>query len=67
MSRQSLKFVVVAAILFSSAVLFAQTAKDAAQQWRVAHEQQILQEFTDLLPFQTLPATPATSVATPTR
>ena len=49
MSRQSLKFVVVAAILFSSAALFAQTAKDAAQQWRVAHEQQILLEFTDLL------------------
>jgi acetylornithine deacetylase/succinyl-diaminopimelate desuccinylase-like protein len=49
MSRQSLKFVVVAAILFFSAALCAQTAKDAAQQWRVAHEQQILQEFTDLL------------------
>ncbi len=49
MSRQLLKFVVVAAILSSSAALCAQTAKDAAQQWRVAYEQQILREFTDLL------------------
>ncbi|MGD1082853.1 MAG: hypothetical protein ABR881_31445 [Candidatus Sulfotelmatobacter sp.] len=49
MTWRSLRFVGLAAILFTSVVLFAQTPKDAAQQWRVAHEQQILQEFTGLL------------------
>src|SRR5271166_3628448 len=49
MTWRSLRFVVPAAILSTSAVLFAQTPKDAAQQWRAAHEQQILQEFTSLL------------------
>jgi len=49
MTWRSLRFVVLVAILFTSAILFAQTSKDAAQQWRTAHEQQILQEFTDLL------------------
>jgi len=39
----------LAAILLPAAFLFAQTPADAARQWRVAHEQQILQEFTDLL------------------
>jgi acetylornithine deacetylase/succinyl-diaminopimelate desuccinylase-like protein len=39
----------VAAVLLSSTVLVAQTPKKAAQQWRAAHEHQILQEFTDLL------------------
>ena len=49
MTWRSLRLVVLAAILLTSAVLFAQTPKDAAQQWRTAHEQQILQEFTGLL------------------
>src|SRR5271157_4822083 len=39
----------LAVILLPAAFLFAQTPKDAAQQWRTAHEQQILQEFTGLL------------------
>jgi acetylornithine deacetylase/succinyl-diaminopimelate desuccinylase-like protein len=39
----------LAAILLPAAFLFAQTPADAARQWRVAHEQQILQEFTSLL------------------
>src|SRR5580658_519551 len=44
------KVVVLAALLGSgSAALFAQTPKNAAHDWRVAHEQQILQEFTRLL------------------
>jgi acetylornithine deacetylase/succinyl-diaminopimelate desuccinylase-like protein len=49
MIRRPATSIVLAAILFSSAVLLAQTPKDAAHQWRVAHEQQILQEFTALL------------------
>lgn len=40
----------VAGLLFCvSAISLAQTPKQAANQWRAAHEQQILQEFTDLL------------------
>src|SRR5271157_5973584 len=39
----------LAAVLLPAAFLFAQTPKNAAQQWRTAHEQQILQEFTGLL------------------
>jgi len=39
----------LAAILLPAAFLFAQTPKDAAQHWRNAHEQHILQEFTGLL------------------
>ena len=49
MTWRSLRLVVFGAILFTSAGLFAQTPKDAAQQWRTANEQQILQEFTGLL------------------
>src|SRR4051794_31260330 len=40
---------VVAAVLILSSVLVAQTPKDAAQEWRSSHEQQILQEFNELL------------------
>ncbi|HEY3930699.1 MAG TPA: M20/M25/M40 family metallo-hydrolase [Candidatus Koribacter sp.] len=36
-------------VLALSCSLFAQSPKDAAHAWRVAHEQQILKEFTDLL------------------
>ncbi len=39
----------LAVIVLSAAVLTAQTPKQAADQWRAAHEQQILQEFTALL------------------
>src|SRR5271166_606482 len=49
MTWRSFRFVVLAAILFTSAVVVAQTPKDAARQWRTAHEQQIVQEFTGLL------------------
>jgi len=35
--------------LFASVAVVAQTPKQAAQQWRLAHEPQILKEFTDLL------------------
>jgi acetylornithine deacetylase/succinyl-diaminopimelate desuccinylase-like protein len=39
----------LAAILLPAAFLFAQPPVDPARQWRVAHKQQILHEFTDLL------------------
>jgi acetylornithine deacetylase/succinyl-diaminopimelate desuccinylase-like protein len=39
----------LATILLASAFLDGQTPAGAARQWRNAHEQQILQEFTDLL------------------
>jgi acetylornithine deacetylase/succinyl-diaminopimelate desuccinylase-like protein len=41
--------VAVAALLILSTALFAQSPKQAADQWRASHEQQILQEFTALL------------------
>jgi acetylornithine deacetylase/succinyl-diaminopimelate desuccinylase-like protein len=37
------------ALFFSSVILPAQTPKDAAHQWRAAHEQEILREFSVLL------------------
>ena len=49
MTWRPLKLAALAAILLASALLSAQTPADAARQWRVAHEQQILQEFTALL------------------
>jgi acetylornithine deacetylase/succinyl-diaminopimelate desuccinylase-like protein len=49
MTWPSSKLASLGAILLSSALLSAQTPADAARQWRVAHEQQILQEFTNLL------------------
>jgi acetylornithine deacetylase/succinyl-diaminopimelate desuccinylase-like protein len=49
MTWRPLKLAALAAILLASALLSAQTPADAARQWRVAHEQQILQEFTNLL------------------
>ena len=49
MTWRPLKLAALAAILLASALLSAQTPADAARQWRVAHEQQILQEFTGLL------------------
>jgi acetylornithine deacetylase/succinyl-diaminopimelate desuccinylase-like protein len=36
-------------VLVFTGAMFAQSPKDAAHAWRVAHEQQILKEFTDLL------------------
>jgi acetylornithine deacetylase/succinyl-diaminopimelate desuccinylase-like protein len=39
----------VAAVALCHSGLIAQTPKQAAEQWRAAHEQQILQEFTALL------------------
>jgi acetylornithine deacetylase/succinyl-diaminopimelate desuccinylase-like protein len=44
-----LEKLVVASVLILSSVLVAQTPKDAAQEWRSSHEQQILQEFNELL------------------
>ena len=41
--------VLAAASLLAPVALLAQTPKQAAEQWRAAHEQQILQEFTALL------------------
>ena len=41
--------VLFAAFFVAPLVLSAQTPKQAAEQWRAAHEQQILQEFTALL------------------
>ena len=41
--------VLVAVFAFSSAALLAQSPKQAAEQWRAAHEQEILQEFNALL------------------
>jgi acetylornithine deacetylase/succinyl-diaminopimelate desuccinylase-like protein len=41
--------VLVAASLLASVASFAQTPKQAAEQWRAAHQQEILQEFTALL------------------
>ncbi len=49
MNWRSLRFVVLAAFLSSTVIVDAQTPKQAAQQWRTAHEQQILKEFGDLL------------------
>ncbi len=49
MTWQASKCAVLAAFLFSSVFLPAQTPKEAAEQWRNAHEQQILKEFTELL------------------
>jgi acetylornithine deacetylase/succinyl-diaminopimelate desuccinylase-like protein len=48
MNWPSWRLVVLASFL-SAPVVVAQTPKQAAQQWRTAHEQQILQEFTALL------------------
>ena len=46
----ALRNTAVLAIIFSFALISeAQTPKEAADQWRAAHEQQILQEFTALL------------------
>ena len=39
----------LALVVLTTTGLIAQTPKQAAQQWRAAHEQQILQEFTALL------------------
>ncbi|HVP55562.1 MAG TPA: M20/M25/M40 family metallo-hydrolase [Candidatus Eisenbacteria bacterium] len=41
--------VLVTTVLLAPAILSAQSPKQAADQWRAAHEQQILHEFTDLL------------------
>src|SRR5215472_11514056 len=49
MTWRPLRLTALAGILLFSAVLSAQTPAEAAHQWRVAHEQQILQEFTDVL------------------
>lgn len=49
MTWRRLNWLVLASVLFSSLFLFAQTPKEAADRWRAAHEQQILQEFTALL------------------
>ncbi|HLB92650.1 MAG TPA: hypothetical protein VJK27_09940, partial [Terriglobales bacterium] len=47
MTRQLVKLAL--ASVFCCGVVSAQTAKDAAREWRVAHEEQILREFTGLL------------------
>lgn len=49
MIARTAKSIVLAAALWGSSVLFAQTPQQAADQWRAAHEQEILQEFTGLL------------------
>jgi acetylornithine deacetylase/succinyl-diaminopimelate desuccinylase-like protein len=49
MGWRPLGLTTLAGTLLFSAVLSGQTPADAARQWRVAHEQQILQEFTALL------------------
>ena len=49
MNLRLLKLMVLAAVALWCALLTAQTPKQAAEQWRAAHEQQILQEFTALL------------------
>ena len=49
MNWRSIRWLALAEILLLSSVLFAQTPKQAADQWRIAHEQHILKEFTDLL------------------
>ena len=49
MNWRSIRWLALAEILLLSSVLFAQTPKQAADQWRIAHERQILKEFTDLL------------------
>ena len=49
MTWQPSRIAALATILLPSAFLSGQTPADAARQWRVAHEQQILQEFTGLL------------------
>jgi acetylornithine deacetylase/succinyl-diaminopimelate desuccinylase-like protein len=49
MTWQLSRIAALAAILLPAGFLCAQSPKDAAQQWRAAHEQQILQEFTGLL------------------
>ncbi len=41
--------VVISSVILSSDILLAQTPKDAAHQWRTAHEQEILREFNALL------------------
>jgi len=45
----TMKWMLAAAILFLPAAADSQTPEEAAHRWRVAHEQQILQEFTALL------------------
>jgi acetylornithine deacetylase/succinyl-diaminopimelate desuccinylase-like protein len=48
--RNALRNTAAFAVFFSFALIsVAQTPKEAADQWRAAHEQQILQEFTALL------------------
>jgi len=49
MIMHMLKLLVLAASVLSCLALIAQSPKQAADQWRAAHEQQILQEFTTLL------------------
>ena len=49
MSQSSRKWSVLVVAVILPVTGFAQATKDAAQQWRTAHEQQILQEFIALL------------------
>ena len=49
MNWRVVQLIVLVASVLSCLALTAQTPKQAAEQWRVAHEQEILQEFTALL------------------
>ncbi len=49
MIERTAKTLVSTLLALTCAILAAQTPKEAAEQWRAAHEQQILQEFTALL------------------